>query len=158
MICRAVRKLSTGHLSMYKRSRLTRDSIVFVHDLKGHPLETWTSGHQADNKRAVSALGRRQYIRSIFRSLPPLPKSDSIQNGTSTRQQQLFWPHDYLTKDIPQARVWTFGYNADVIGGLFQASDKNSVSQHGRNLEVRLERDIDNKVDPSHFEEAESLS
>ena len=143
---------------MYKRSRLTRDSIVFVHDLKGHPLETWTSGHQADNKRAVSALGRRQYIRSIFRSLPPLPKSDSIQNGTSTRQQQLFWPHDYLTKDIPQARVWTFGYNADVIGGLFQASDKNSVSQHGRNLEVRLERDIDNKVDPSHFEEAESLS
>ena len=33
-----------------------------------------------------------------------------------------------------------------MIGGLFRASDKNSVSQHGRNLAVRLERDVDNEV------------
>jgi hypothetical protein len=48
--------------------------------------------------------------------------------------------------DLPQARVWTYGYNADVIGGLFQANSKNNVSQHGRDLAVRLERDIDNEV------------
>jgi hypothetical protein len=42
--------------------------------------------------------------------------------------------------------VWTYGYNADVIGGLFQSNNKNSVSQHGRDLAVRLEREIDNEV------------
>ena len=71
------------------------------------------------------------------------------------RQEQLFWPYEYLAKDIPQARVWTYGYNADVVGGLFQASNKNSVSQHGRDLAVRLERDVDNEVDLVRFEEAE---
>ncbi|KAL9595914.1 MAG: hypothetical protein Q9179_004796 [Wetmoreana sp. 5 TL-2023] len=120
--------------------------IVPVHGLRGHPLETWTSCHKADNGRAVGATSRRQYIRSIFNPSARLPRSDSMQNGTNTRQRQLFWPHDYLAKDIPQARVWTFGYNADVIGGLFQAGDKNSVSQHGRNLAVRLEREIDNEA------------
>lgn len=42
--------------------------------------------------------------------------------------------------------MWTYGYNADVIGGLFQANNKNSISQHGRDLSVRLEREIDNGV------------
>ncbi|MCJ1279782.1 hypothetical protein MMC21_007606 [Puttea exsequens] len=125
-------------------------NIVLVHGLRGHPLETWTSSHKADNERAVGASGRRQYLRSIFKSSAPPPESNSTQDGTSTRQRQLFWPHDYLAKDIPQARVWTYGYNADVIGGLFQANNKNNVSGHGRDLKVRLERDIDNE-DPLIF-------
>lgn len=90
--------------------------------------------------------GRRQYFKSIFKSSSPNPKSHSAQNGTSTRQQQVFWPQDYLAEDVAQARVWTYGYDADVIGGLFRASGKDSVSQHGRNLAVRLEREVDNEV------------
>ncbi|KAK3326590.1 hypothetical protein B0H66DRAFT_165615 [Apodospora peruviana] len=39
--------------------------------------------------------------------------------------RKVFWPRDYLVPDIPEARVWTYGYNADVIGGMFQASNKN---------------------------------
>jgi hypothetical protein len=50
-----------------------------------------------------------------------------------------------LAHDIPEARVWTYGYNADVIG-VFQANNKNSVSQHGRDLAVKLEREIENRV------------
>jgi hypothetical protein len=51
--------------------------------------------------------------------------------------------------------VWTYGYNADVIGGLFQfqANNKNSISQHGRDLSVRLEREINNGVYTSLFAE-----
>jgi len=59
---------------------------------------------------------------------------------------KVFWPEEYLASDIPQAIVWTYGYNADVIGGLFQANNKNSISQHGRDLSVRLEREIENGV------------
>lgn len=60
--------------------------------------------------------------------------------------ETLFWLEEFLTVDIPEARVWTYGYNADVIGGLFQANNKNSVSQHGRDLAVKLEREIENEV------------
>jgi hypothetical protein len=48
--------------------------------------------------------------------------------------------------DLPRARIWTYGYNADVVGGLFQANNKNGVSQHGRDLAVKLDREIDNEV------------
>lgn len=86
-------------------------------------------------------------MKSIFNSSSPNPKNHSAQIGTSTQQQQqVFWPQDYLAEDIAQARVWTYGYAADVIGGLFRASGKDSVSQHGRNLAVRLEREVDDEV------------
>jgi hypothetical protein len=58
----------------------------------------------------------------------------------------LFWPDEYLAEDIPEARVWTYGYNADVIGGMFEASNKNSLSQHGRDFAVKIEREIENEV------------
>jgi hypothetical protein len=58
----------------------------------------------------------------------------------------VFWPEEYLVPDLPRARIWTYGYNADVVGGLFQANNKNSVSQHGRDLAVKLDREIDNEV------------
>jgi len=48
--------------------------------------------------------------------------------------------------DIPEARIWTYGYNADVIGGLFKSNNKKCVSQHGRDLAGRLEREIKNEV------------
>ncbi|KAL9123952.1 MAG: hypothetical protein Q9217_006671 [Psora testacea] len=125
---------------------LTQDSIVLVHGLRGHPFETWASSQQADDERAVGPSSRRQHIRSFFKSSTSPSESYSTQKGTSSQQQQVFWPKDYLTKDIPQARVWTYGYNADVISGLFQANNKNSVSGHGRDLQVRLEREIDEKA------------
>jgi hypothetical protein len=68
----------------------------------------------------------------------------------------IFWPEEYLVPDLPQARIWTYGYNADVVGGLFQANNKNSVSQHGRDLAVQLDREIDNQVYYSLYTLSES--
>ncbi|KAH0566370.1 hypothetical protein GP486_000228 [Trichoglossum hirsutum] len=62
----------------------------------------------------------------------------------------LFWPNEYLTQDIPKARIWTYGYNADVIDSFFRANNNNSVSQHGRDLAIRIEREIKNR-DPILF-------
>ena len=53
---------------------------------------------------------------------------------------------EFLVEDVPQARIWTYGYNADVLAGMFQMNNKNSVSQHGRDLAARLEREVDNDV------------
>lgn len=68
------------------------------------------------------------------------------QATTSPPAAQVFWPKQYLAPDVPQASIWTYGYNADAIGGLFQANNKNSISQHGRDLSIALEREIENTV------------
>jgi hypothetical protein len=73
-------------------------------------------------------------------------QASSAISSSSLPPSNVFWPEEYLALDIPQAQVWTYGYDADVIGGLFQANNKNSISQHGQDLSVRLEREIQNRV------------
>jgi hypothetical protein len=82
------------------------------------------------------------------KTLSLFKRSASTADNTSggSAPYKLFWPEQHLTHDIADARVWTYGYNADVIG-IFQANNKNSVSQHGRDLAVRVEREIENEVD-----------
>jgi len=63
----------------------------------------------------------------------------------------VFWPEQYLAPAIPQARIWTYGYNAAVTGGLFNPTNKNNISEHGRDLAARLERAIENEVLLKYF-------
>ncbi|VBB84614.1 Putative Kinesin light chain [Podospora comata] len=149
------------------RDGLYRVNIIFVHGLRGHPQHTWEDNRgrgsvhrgsvERGNKNAGTATSRkRSILKSLFKSKPS--SSASISTTTSTADSntteespnKLFWPDEYLTQDIPEARVWTYGYNAEVIGGLFQANNKNSVSQHGRDFAVRVEREIPNE-DPILF-------
>ncbi|KAL8999156.1 MAG: hypothetical protein Q9169_001935 [Polycauliona sp. 2 TL-2023] len=48
-----------------------------------------------------------------------------------------------LAKDIRKARILTYGYDADVIGGLFKGKSKNNITQHGRDLMLKLERVVE---------------
>ncbi|THY82944.1 hypothetical protein D6C95_08605 [Aureobasidium pullulans] len=117
------------------------DLIVSVHGLRGHPKGTWTAAAPAAAAAPASngsdnTTKKPRGLKSLFkrRTAGPLSTTGSV-----------FWPEEYLAADIPQACVWTYGYSADVIGGLFQANNKNSISQHGRDLSVRLEREVDNE-------------
>ncbi|RYP18020.1 hypothetical protein DL767_009912 [Monosporascus sp. MG133] len=76
---------------------------------------------------------------------PDSPQRDDSTNGNPSMGPGVFWPRDYLTEDIPEARVWTYGYNADVVRGMFQADNQNSVSQHGQDLATHFKRDIENE-------------
>ncbi|KAF2468687.1 WD40 repeat-like protein [Lindgomyces ingoldianus] len=119
-------------------------SIIFVHGLRGHPRGTWEATPVATSQPSSDATKKRRGVRSWFQQrAAAYPSSAEHANASSS---SVFWPEQYLASDIPQARVWTYGYNADVIGGFFQANNKNSISQHGRDLSVRLEREIDNSV------------
>ncbi|KGO77204.1 hypothetical protein PITC_023280 [Penicillium italicum] len=48
-----------------------------------------------------------------------------------------FWPQDFLPKDLPTARIMTFGYDTDVIGALRVASS-NTLRDHGKALADEL--------------------
>lgn len=122
-------------------------SIVFVHGLKGHPKKTWSANPEIDSSaQEQSPAKNRRSLKSLFRQKPTSRDVESVYSQTNPTSSKVFWLSDYLVDDIPEARIWTYGYNADVTGGLFESNNKNSISQHGRDLAVRLERDIENKV------------
>ncbi|KAL8741826.1 MAG: hypothetical protein Q9190_005609 [Brigantiaea leucoxantha] len=125
---------------------LTQGSVILVHGLRGHPYHTWASSRKADGGPAIGSSSWSQKIKSHLNPTTSPSESNSAPKDIGSRQQEVFWPRDYLAKDIHEARVWTYGYNADVIGGLFEANNQNSVSEHGRDLAVRLERDIENEA------------
>ncbi|KAG9514269.1 hypothetical protein KCU93_g9818, partial [Aureobasidium melanogenum] len=134
-------------------------NIVFVHGLRGHPKGTWTAAAPAAAAAPASngsdnTTKKPRGLKSLFKRRTAAPLSttvDQVQGpstcppSSSPSQATVFWPEEYLAADISQACVWTYGYNADIIGGLFQANNKNSISQHGRDLSVRLEREVDNE-------------
>jgi hypothetical protein len=133
-------------------------SIIFVHGLRGHPQHTWEDSRDRGSvdrghKDAGTVTSRkRDVLAALFKPKPSSSASSSVtnppaDNATSeAHPNKLFWPNEYLTQDIPDARVWTYGYNADAIGGLFQANNKDSVSQHGQDFAARVEREIRNEV------------
>ncbi|KAH0359360.1 hypothetical protein KCU65_g10007, partial [Aureobasidium melanogenum] len=136
-------------------------SIVFVHGLRGHPQNTCTAAALATAATPASASNGSDSTTKKPKGLKSLFKqrtAGSLSNGAEQEQgpsagppssspshTTVFWPEEYLAADIPQACVSTYGYNADVIGGLLQANNKNSIPQHGRDLSVRLDREIDNE-------------
>ncbi|KAK6950452.1 hypothetical protein Daesc_008780 [Daldinia eschscholtzii] len=138
------------------RNGLTQLSTPAICEVKGHPQTTWEDNSTGRGEHSAPTLWRRIGIR-ISR-----PKSasniisddddDDKEDGdevedqrSSSTQHKVFWPRDYLAEDFPKARVWTYGYNADVIGA-FQANNKNSVSQHGKDFAVRVERNLKSKA------------
>ncbi|KAJ9634903.1 hypothetical protein H2199_008767 [Coniosporium tulheliwenetii] len=134
------------------RNEPYRVNIILVHGLRGHPRDTWEDSREASSKDegSASASSKRKALKSFFEAKPSTSTTGDRDSHERSASQKLFWPKEYLTQDIPQARVWTYGYNADVIDGLLQANNKNSVSQHGRDLAVRVEREIENE-DPILF-------
>ncbi|KAJ5703331.1 hypothetical protein N7493_011720 [Penicillium malachiteum] len=48
-----------------------------------------------------------------------------------------FWPQDFLPHELPDVRILTFGYDADIIGAIHNASS-NTLTDHGKSLAEKL--------------------
>ncbi|OTA89192.1 hypothetical protein M434DRAFT_34467, partial [Hypoxylon sp. CO27-5] len=124
-------------------TKLYKVNVVFVHGLRGHPEHTWTSGDEADGKPQPAKSMRRHFSKLFHWKERTSP--GETERCSEVLKGQVFWPRDFLVQDLPDARIWTYGYNADVIGGLFQSNNQNSISQHGRDLATKIEREIEHK-------------
>ncbi|KAK1828992.1 hypothetical protein QBC39DRAFT_357763 [Podospora conica] len=110
-------------------------NIIFVHGLGGSPRGSWEGSDPAPSTTAPSA-------RDAFNQVFPRARDKTAIEPQSSDSTTIFWPQDFLAGDLPEARIWTYGYKADVIDGLFQTGKKNSISQHGRDLSVQIERTV----------------
>ncbi|PVH97016.1 hypothetical protein DM02DRAFT_96194 [Periconia macrospinosa] len=120
-------------------------NIIFVHGLRGHPQHTWeyTSRDPRSSSKPAAADNpkKKRGFRSklshvLHEKKSPSPAQEPPHNAT-------YWPAQILPSRVPRARIWTYGYNADVITGIFQANNKNSILQHANDLMVKLERTLD---------------
>ncbi|SPO02492.1 uncharacterized protein DNG_05165 [Cephalotrichum gorgonifer] len=112
---------------------LDRCNIIFVHGLRGHSQRTW--GDDVDDGQ-VSASSSKPSLRGLFRSRQK-------ETSDHKRRSHPYWPLELLPTDVPDARIWTYGYDADVIEGVFGANNQNSISQHGRDLKEKLGREVE---------------
>lgn len=133
---------------------------MFVHGLRGHPRRTWEytdltgqSKNGASPNDEPSVPEKRSWLHRLKHSSRSKHSTDASNSHHSTAVSAVnvgsgtsFWPADELPKIVPQANIYTYGYNADVIEGIFQENNKNSILQHGNDMMVRLERSIENDV------------
>jgi hypothetical protein len=61
-------------------------------------------------------------------------------------RKSVYWPADILPDKVPDARIWTYGYNADVISGFFRQNNQNSILKHANDFLVKLERTLRDDV------------
>jgi len=134
--------------------------IVFVHGLFGHCEETWTwrgtTGKDAPipgSQTGSDALGldsspgqktkrkfwlfgskeRRRETQQNDESGAP-HTHPSTSNGLSHQKNaSVFWPKTLLPKAIPQSRVYSWGYDAD-ISHFFSSASQSTVFQHAGSL------------------------
>ncbi|KAI2618351.1 hypothetical protein GGR54DRAFT_648120 [Hypoxylon sp. NC1633] len=108
-----------------------RVNIIFVHGLRGHLRHTWEGDRKRDEETSAPTL-------------------NTLADAAEYPQPKVFWPSEYLKHDIPDARVWTYEYDADTIGGFFQAGNENSIFRRGEDLAMQVSDNIRNE-DPILF-------
>lgn len=67
----------------------------------------------------------------------------------------VLWPESLLSKNPPNAKILTYGYNADVVGGFLDDHGKNGITNHANGLMVKVSSEINNQVRPSSIKPSE---
>lgn len=96
-----------------------RNSIVLVHGLGGHPIDTWTY-----TSPKLSAGGLRRTL-----GIPKKQPEERDNDGDGS----IFWPAELLPQSIKNARILTYGYDSDPVHFL-NSVNRSNIYQHATNL------------------------
>ncbi|EXJ53356.1 uncharacterized protein A1O5_13396 [Cladophialophora psammophila CBS 110553] len=123
-----------------------RLGIIFVHGLRGHPRETWEDRGPPQASASSPQDSNRHRFRSLFAKSKPKETTD-VDETSAVGTKRIYWPQDLLAEDLKMAQIYTYGYNADLIGGFFEGQGpiKNSISQYGNDLMVEVASEIRNE-------------
>ncbi|KAJ5142341.1 hypothetical protein N7526_003336 [Penicillium atrosanguineum] len=129
--------------------------IIFIHGLGGDPRKTWEYKTRIEREDAEQIITGLDAAPTKKRTGSWLPWSRGTSKLLSSKSQAkltatTFWPADSLPSVVPEAKIWAYGYNANVLGG-FRQTNKNNIRQHGGDLMVQVERDLDSDNLPVIF-------
>ncbi|KAF3406757.1 hypothetical protein DPV78_000499 [Talaromyces pinophilus] len=95
--------------------------LVFVHGLQGHPYRTWACPRGKNNK-AKASVSLSSLINSRHEQI------EVSENLTA------YWPGDFITRDFPELRVLTYGYDSRASNFFKGSANQNTVLEHGNDL------------------------
>jgi hypothetical protein len=109
-------------------------SIVFVHGFTGHPERTWTHTGVVRDDRAT-------HNEEICEPPSKRPKllSSNPSNYKMPKPRSVYWPRDLLPTTVPNARIFTYGYNTRIRHLLGPNKGKVTVYSIAWDLIVCLE-------------------
>lgn len=98
------------------------------------------SPHFSSNESTFSSISTSS-LQLVEKETPP----DIYEGTAKPKTKKVYWPRDLLPFEIPEARILTYGYDADVIerGGIVKT---NNFTMHGQDLLVQLQREIPDQV------------
>ncbi|CAL8576544.1 hypothetical protein XPA_002420 [Xanthoria parietina] len=112
--------------------------IIVVHGLFGHPYHTWAS-------KSSSSRSKSSRHRSAVRSFHPTSAGSSrgrlpsrkwnrqqLATTANTAETTVLWPRDLLPNVVHDARIFTWGYDADIDG--FGSASQSTIYQHAGSL------------------------
>lgn len=118
----------------------------------GHPYTTWSRSREEVEDTSKPSKRKRKWLGSITESFSRLVRrkgnsTEAIEvtetveeeGEESNMTETVHWPRDLLPKDLPNIRILTYGYNADVAKA-FAATNQNGLFDHAKNLLESLER------------------
>lgn len=97
--------------------------VVFVHGLQGHPWRTWRF-KGTTKKRTLVEDSQPSKRLGLFKRNSPIWE-------TVEQKQRIFWPRDILPGDVPNTRIFTYGYNSRVSRYFSGPTNQSNISQHG---------------------------
>lgn len=124
-----------------------------MHGLGGHRRDTWTKTLNKDELPQpivpIRPQRRRDRFKYLLRSRPSSDTRASSQAQTEVPEvengdtsNKVFWPLELLPDSLPDCRIYTWGYDVDILG-----PSTTTVFQHARNLLSSVADDRMSSVD-----------
>jgi len=95
---------------------------------------------QFSNESTFSSMASSS-LQLVEKDTPP----DVHDAAAKSKTNKVYWPRDLLPFEIPDARILTYGYDADVIKRGDHVKT-NNFTTHGQDLLVQLQREIPDQV------------
>lgn len=111
-------------------------SIVFVHGLGGGPEKTWStsklSAPPVDQGMPSSSMRRR--LNRFWPKSRGEESAVNVEDNSTVRKHDTFWPADFLPAACPLARILTWGYDSKVTLFFSGPVDQGNYYSHAKDL------------------------
>jgi hypothetical protein len=127
--------------------------------LGGHPERTWEKqapkspdkqlqpdGSSSTRKKGLLDAFRRHRSRSRDGDVSSPPAQHVQIREHSPATKAVFWPKALLGELLPESRIYTFGYNADIASGWLKGTGQNTISQNANDLLVDCAAELEGQV------------
>lgn len=118
---------------------------MFVHGLFGHPRETWTSARSTElaaapastniieSRPTAEVVRKKKLCWGFWKKNKDKEREGLIADGQALNKEPLFWPKELLPSVIPEACIYTWGYDVD-INHIFSSASQATVFQYAASL------------------------